>query len=209
MVSWVERRIYSLNNSRIRKHFNEYSSILGRNESVCVVGNAVSMLPRLQGAEIDNHVLVTRINQGKEKLEVRTSGLKTSIHCVSTPKPPAKRLVLLLKSWLSGNWTVLMSPQSHSITFLGVKLDLRPFFAFYPVEWHKELVMRLSGNQPSTGTMAIDFVLRFTQAEKLHIYGFDFWDSPQRHTGSLKHSTHSPSLERDMAYSRLPECNIH
>lgn len=208
--SW-EQRLSLINRRRLEGHFAYFSSILRDHGTVCIVGNSQSLLEQQKGFEIDSCDLVVRLNRGTEKLEHHTTGLKTSIHLTSSTKTSVGgKAIFLLSSKLSRSWTVLMSPQGHRFK-LGPRyhLDLRPFFTFYPPELHKNLVDRLAGHQPSTGAMAIDLILKFAKPEQLHLYGFDFWQSPNRHTLSSIHTNHSAELEKLLAFEILPVANIH
>lgn len=175
-----------------------------------MVGNSASLILKNQGIEIDSFHTVVRLNRGTENIDPELTGERTTLHFISTPHDLyLPRIRILLRAKFGAALPVLMSPKSHSIRYRRLSVDLRPFFTFFPLTWHRDLVNRLDGYQPSTGMLAIDFLLRFIEAEGLHVFGFDFWDTPNRHTGSARHTNHSARLEKERIHSLLPKKNIH
>jgi len=152
-----------------------------RDKRICLIGNADSVLRRER--KIDSqHDIICRMNRGTPKGKERFIGERTDILFLSTgmsgeniktnfdPKYVVwcTECIRLAQSWVLHN--AIQNPAK---------------------DWHW-LHKRL-GKNPSTGMMALYFMLQNIQFRKLTIYGFDFFatkswynteiDSGQKHNG--------------------------
>ncbi|WBU56905.1 glycosyltransferase family 29 protein [Paracoccus sediminicola] len=133
--------------------------------SVALVGNARALAEGRQGAEIDAHDLVVRINlapmPGSESHGTRTDwlGLATRLSRAERTRIAPKRIL-----WMSHKRKRLDWRSAHS-----------PGFYLHPLADYKALKETLAA-PPTTGAMLIELLLRSGLA-RLDLYGFDFFAS--------------------------------
>ena len=174
--------------------------------SVALVGNASSLHNSSLGPLIDSHDCVIRINQGAFiPLTPEATGVKTDVLFMTLPG------YVWDKAWMYGrgrrkaSMVVAMSPKGRTV--FGI--DMARLVPSYPTAWHAELSAALGG-RPSTGAMAIDLLNKTVEdISTVHLFGFDFWQTPTHYTGKAQPSPHNPRAEEDFAASVFPGPNIH
>ncbi|AUM74581.1 glycosyltransferase family 29 protein [Paracoccus jeotgali] len=133
--------------------------------SVALVGNARALRDSRQGAAIDDHDLVVRINlapmPAPESHGTRTDwlGLATRLPRAELARIKPGRIL-----WMSHKRKRLDYRSAHS-----------PGFYLHPLADHQALRAEL-GAPPSTGLMLIELLLR-GDLSRLDLYGFDFFAS--------------------------------
>ncbi|WP_226577415.1 hypothetical protein [Acuticoccus sediminis] len=172
--------------------------------SVALIGNATSLLddppPR-----IDDHDVIVRINRGAHVAEqLGTIGSRTDILLLA-----GRRMAITL----AVDEHLLKHKPGHTL-FMSVA-DRRRLprwlarrMSYYPAAWREALEAEL-GARPSTGAMGIDLFSRLVGDGTLHLYGFDFWDSPTSYNLRTKVGPHAPNAERDFALRRVRPEHIH
>lgn len=174
--------------------------------SVALVGNASSVHTGAFGPLIDSHDCVIRINQGAFiSLTATSTGLKTDVLFMTLPG------YVWDKAWMYGrgrkkaSMVVAMSPKGRTV----FGLDMAKLVPAYPTSWHAELSTWLKG-RPSTGAMAVHLLQKTVQdITQVHLFGFDFWQTPTHYSGKNQPSPHNPRAEEDFVRSVLPPDNIH
>lgn len=152
-----------------------------RKKSVAIVGNAKSLFDKQYGAEIDNHDFVIRFNKGFI-VDEKSQGKKTDILMLALNLPREDidsyraRYVINRSKHYSNN-TMFTMPQEERM----------------------ELAQRI-GKQPSSGLMAIDFVLTF-KASKIDVYGFDFEATPTFYNPKDYQTQHDYAKEKEIILS--------
>jgi hypothetical protein len=149
---------------------------LCRGKNFCLLGNASSILRNEK--PIDDFDVVGRMNRGDPHGKEKFIGSRTDILFLSTRMEErdvlkafsTKRASLgrhpiypfiiwmTVDSWLASAWT-----REHAI--------LNPW-----KDWC-ELYLKV-GSKPTTGLMAINFLLNHIEFKELTIYGFDFFKTP-------------------------------
>ena len=176
--------------------------------SVALVGSAQSLRNSDYGDEIDHHDWVIRLNQGVFAADDASStGLRTDFVFITlTGGGGVKTAQFLWRTARKAAQTVvIMSPKSRSI----FRVDMTKFFPSYPVTWHRDLHQRL-GARPSTGAMAVDFLLRtMADTSTLDVYGFDFFRTPDIAHGRNRVVAHDPSIEEQYIRGVIPPAQFH
>lgn len=195
-------------NRRHRKFRQSIRAALGSKGAVAIVGNAESLNGQGLGPEIDSFCVVVRINRGAESLSPDLAGTKTDVLATSLiSKNLVTRARKMITLWFRGPRTVLMSPSSQfldhrfGLVALGYILDCYPQEDFHRL--YKDV-----GAKPSTGLMTIDMFAQFIDPDRIFLYGFDYYESPNLQTGKSSSSVHSWEIERRFVEALIPEDNI-
>lgn len=138
-------------------------------QSVAVVGNAKSLFAAELGAQIDRHDIIIRLNKG----------------FVQAPAAQGTRadMVGLTPELSEGEVSAHFAPR-HMLMLIPKMRHYRIFgrenvqnTLFYPFRWW--LADRnLIGRRPSSGFMAISWLVRLGVAREIVLYGFDFGQTP-------------------------------
>jgi len=150
-----------------------------RGKRICLLGNANSILNKKK--DIDSFDIVGRMNRGTPAGKEQFIGSRTDILFLSTHMrgeniwasfSPRFVVWMTICKRLASSWTLSNAIQS-------------------PAEDWNMLHKKLSIN-PTTGIMALNFVLKHIDFKSLNIYGFDFfktktWYNTKRDNG-MKHS---------------------
>ena len=157
---WV-LKLTSRSNARMR------AELAG--QSVAVVGNAKSLLAADLGPQIDAHDVIIRLNKG----------------FVQVPAAQGQRtdMVGLTPELSEGEVSAHFAPR-HMLMLIPKMRHYRIFSRenvqntlFYPFRWW--LADRnLIGRRPSSGFMAISWLVRLGVAREIVLYGFDFGQTP-------------------------------
>ena len=130
-------------------------------KSVALVGNARALAGTDQGAAIDAHDIVARINRAPIP-SATSHGRRIDWLLLATRLPAADRARLAPARIL---W------MSHKRKRLDYATATSPGFYLHPLGDHAALTQTL-GAPPSTGAMAVELLLRADLA-RLDLYGFD------------------------------------
>jgi len=138
-------------------------------QSVAVVGNAKSLFAADFGAQIDRHDIIIRLNKGFVQAPA-AQGTRTD-------------MVGLTPELSEGEVSAHFAPR-HMLMLIPKMRHYRIFSRenvqntlFYPFRWW--LADRnLIGRRPSSGFMAISWLVRLGVAREIVLYGFDFGQTP-------------------------------
>ena len=138
-------------------------------QSVAVVGNAKSLFAAELGAQIDRHDIIIRLNKGFVQAPA-AQGTRTD-------------MVGLTPELSEGEVSAHFAPR-HMLMLIPKMRHYRIFgrenvqnTLFYPFRWW--LADRnLIGRRPSSGFMAISWLVRLGVAREIVLYGFDFGQTP-------------------------------
>ncbi|KEP69774.1 hypothetical protein DL1_01735 [Thioclava dalianensis] len=153
-----------------------------RGKSVALVGNARALAETTQGAQIDAHDVVIRINRAPMP-DAQSHGTRTDWLGLATRLPQADRSRIAPARIL---W------MSHKRKRLDWQSATSPGFYLHPLSAYHALKSRL-GAQPTTGAMLID-MLAGSALARLDLYGFDFFASR-----SLSGSRSAENVPHDFA----------
>lgn len=150
-------KLASRSNARMRQ--------LLAGKSVVVVGNAKSLLDRDFGSQIDAADVVIRLNKGFV-IAPEAQGSRTDMVGLTPELSEAE----VDEKFAPGHLLMLIPKMRHYRIFgrRNVRNTL-----FYPFRWW--LADRnLIGRRPSSGFMAISWLMRLGVAKSVTLYGFDF-----------------------------------
>ena len=151
-----------------------------RDRRICLLGNANSVLDKEKN--IDSFDIVARMNRGKPQGKERFIGSRTDILFLSTHMSGEN-----IRSSFNPRFVVWMTVCHRLASSWTLKNAIQN-----PMKDWDALYKELSIN-PTTGIMALNFILKHMDFKSLDIYGFDFFatktwyntrvDSGQKHSG--------------------------
>lgn len=145
------------NNARMRR--------LIAGKSVVIVGNAQSLFAMTQGAEIDAHDVVIRLNKGFVKTP-SAQGTRTDMVGLTPELTEAETIAAFAPATL-----LMLIPKMRHYHFWRSENVGRT--VFYPFRyWLAD--RNMIGRRPSSGFMAISWLMRLNAAKSVTLYGFDF-----------------------------------
>ena len=134
-------------------------------KSVAVVGNAQSLLAGELGDEIDARDIVIRLNKGFPK-HLGAQGSRTNMVGLTSELGEAE----MLAGFAPDTLLMLIPKMRH---FNIWRRDSVARTLFYPFRhWLSD--QRKIGRRPSSGFMAISWLMRLDAAQSVMLYGFDF-----------------------------------
>lgn len=175
--------------------------------TVALVGSAESLRYSRFGKDIDSYDHVIRINQGAfARLDAVSTGLRTDwVFLTLTGGGTFERLGFLRRARKVSKGVALMSPLRRRVA----RVDLGLFLPHYPDKWFTDLEKRL-GSRPSSGAMALDYLVKtMDDPAALHLYGFDFFATPDIAHGRNNIPHHNPDAERDYFFDTVDPTRFH
>lgn len=182
-ISWrrVRRWILKRRNEAARAgRFNALMRYLD-GKSVAIVGNSSSLLTTAQGALIDSHDVIIRMNKGFP-ISPAAQGSHLDVWCFSNID-----MARQAPAGFAAPHAVWMSPK------LRHELDGSVDCCFYPILRWRRLRARL-GAPPSVGAMTVDLV-SCARPASVSIFGFDFKRSGTFYMASNEKGRHDYPAE--------------
>lgn len=128
-------------------------------KTIAIIGNAEGLID--SSGEIDNFDLVFRLNNGYKLPLDGHRGTKTDFVCTSSID-----CALSVKDMnIDFIW---MTPKNRE------NIELFGEINYYPIELWRNLFDKI-GSRPSTGIMAIDYVLSKNISAQIKLFGFNFY----------------------------------
>jgi hypothetical protein len=167
----------------VKKSIDEIKAFC-RGRSFCLLGNASSVLRKPK--PIDRFGVVGRMNRGSPAGKGPLIGLRTDVLFLSTRMEgeaiqaafhPSFVVWMTVDSWLASAWV-----RENAV--------LNPWR-----DWC-ELYLKV-GAKPTTGLMALNFVIRHIEFSELVLYGFDFFKTPTWYNSSPGYrGPHDPAADK-------------
>ena len=169
-------------------------------QSVAVVGNAKSLFAAELGAQIDRHDIIIRLNKGFVQAPA-AQGTRTD-------------MVGLTPELSEGEVSAHFAPR-HMLMLIPKMRHYRIFgrenvqnTLFYPFRWW--LADRnLIGRRPSSGFMAISWLVRLGVAREIVLYGFDFGQTPTYYNPVGYKTPHNFAREGQIIMGWQAEGRLH
>ena len=172
LAAWPRKYLYQAPRGwllKLTSRSNARMSAQLAGQSVAVVGNAKSLFAAELGAQIDRHDIIIRLNKGFVQAPA-AQGTRTD-------------MVGLTPELSEGEVSARFAPR-HMLMLIPKMRHYRIFgrenvqnTLFYPFRWW--LADRnLIGRRPSSGFMAISWLVRLGVAREIVLYGFDFGQTP-------------------------------
>lgn len=178
------------------RHLAEIAGLM-RGGSVAVVGNAAAIFDRQDGAEIDGHDRVVRINRGFVR-DPAAQGGRTDLLCLGTLVEPEA-----IETAFGRPPIVFVSPQRWGLS--DSPLRGREHVACFPLGAWRELSARIGGGRPSAGLITV-FMCRETFGfEAVSLFGFDWKTTKTFYASKLRTNHHDWEAERALMRSWASE----
>lgn len=157
--------------------------------SVALVGNASSIFERQDGALIDSHDVVIRMNAGYPHLAGRreSTGSRTDIWATAKPflGPPKDSQIIV--------WMKLTQLGATHLRIMQSRGYRQPI-----LEWPQEMedeCRNFVGADPGTGIRVLWFLKTLATPRSVAVFGMDCWRTPTHWSGKMNTPNHKPDLE--------------
>lgn len=166
----------------------ELQKYLARKD-IALLGNARSILKKEKN--IDSHEIVCRMNRGYPQGKEKYIGLRTDILFLST-KINKERIL----RGFNPKYVIWMTKSQGLATDWIKKTALKN----PPEDW-EELNKKFPEKKlPSTGILAIQFLLKHINFKSLTIYGFDFFKTGTFYHNLINQQWHGGNLEKEIIF---------
>jgi len=172
LAAWPRKYLYQAPRGwllKLTSRSNARMSTQLAGQSVAVVGNAKSLFTAELGAQIDRHDIIIRLNKGFVQAPA-AQGTRTDMVGLTPELSEGE-----VGAHFAPRHMLMLIPKMRHYRIFGrenVKNTL-----FYPFRWW--LADRnLIGRRPSSGFMAISWLVRLGVAREIVLYGFDFGQTP-------------------------------
>lgn len=178
------KRLFWLKKSMLQKDVADYFS----GKSVAIIGNAKSLLESNYGKDIDGYDIVIRINRA-DIVNQNAQGSKTSVWATSFSYD---------FGYKNYDFCIWLTPFFHSdLCYPHQKMFATRNIYLYTYQDYCTLHQFL-GSYPTSGLMLVDFITKYTCFNKLSLYGFDFFKTPNLYENidyNRKHNLHEFNKE--------------
>lgn len=155
-----------------------------KDKSIALLGNAESVLKKKK--DIDKFDIVARCNRGYPKGKEEYIGSRTDVLFLSIPSHDR-----VIKEEYDPKCIMWCTPLREGMS----DWLLANTVSFSLDDWN-DLVI-IIGARPSTGCIAITYLVKYVAFKSLTLFGFDFWSTPNWYTGCKNIRNHSPVRERE------------
>ncbi|HBV55905.1 MAG TPA: hypothetical protein DEF12_12855 [Rhodobacteraceae bacterium] len=138
-------------------------------KSVVIVGNAKSLLATSQGAEIDAADIIIRLNKGFVT-SAEAQGTRTNMVGLTPELTEAETENLFAPDF----FLMLIPKMRHYRFYKSANVRATLFYRYR--DWLAD--RKMIGRRPSSGFMAISWMVRLGAARSVTLYGFDFGATP-------------------------------
>ena len=159
------------------------------NKSVVIVGNAKSLLETHYGELIETHDIIIRLNKGFVT-QPSAQGKRTDMIGLTPELSEAETLAHFEPSHF-----LMLIPKMRHYRFFGKDAVRNTLFYNFRY-WLAD--RNLIGRRPSSGFMAISWMVRLGQAKSITLYGFDFGATPTYYNPEGYKTPHNYDREREI-----------
>jgi len=190
--SWPRRYLYQAPRGwllKLTRNSDRRMSNLIAGKSVAVVGNAKSLLDTDYGSEIEAHDVIIRLNKG---FVTKPSSQGTRTDMVGlTPELSEDETI---ERFQPETFLMLIPKMRHYRLFGTAAVRGTLFYKFR--YWLED--RNLIGRRPSSGFMAISWLVRLGSAQSITLYGFDFGATPTYYNPVGYKTPHNYEREREI-----------
>ena len=188
-----------------KKEFDNYCT----NKSIVVVGNSRKILEKENGEFIDSHDIVLRFNRGLPEGYEKHIGTKTDIWAINGRKKETQKILhlkfqdrkyTLWTFYKIGRLNPTLKYNTYHIPldfYFKTCQDLNPTVEIIK----KDLFFKdnMKGKRPTSGCVALYYLIKNIQYKSITVTGFDFLQSFQFHSNDPIHleKTHSGAKEKE------------
>lgn len=165
-------------------------------KSIALVGNGSCLLKKRHGKLIDSHDIVIRMNYGMpiQRSLADYTGRRTDIYIGSMSRPEA------VLNQLRGSNPKYVFKLIRASSNVSPKLLELPNFFLGDIKEYREVRSEFNGLKPSTGAVALSFLINNIEYANVAVFGFDFFKSASRagrnRFNSYLYKDHDPQLEQ-------------
>lgn len=156
-----------------------------KNKNICLLGNSRSILNNPKN--IDKYDIVCRINRGFPTGKEQFLGTRTDVLFIATKIDEHK-----LKKEFNPKYIIWTTPNDNRaidlIKLIGIQNPSQ--------DWYNLKTRYPNDKLPSTGCVAINFILKYIKFKTLDIFGFDFFETGTFYHNLKTQSWHPPELEK-------------
>lgn len=169
----------------MKENLNQIKEYL-KDKNICLLGNARSILNTKK--DIDSFDIVCRMNRGVPQGREKYIGSKTNIVFMST------KFREIWKQQFNAKFIVWMTEcQKLATDWIKKNAIQNP-----PGDWRELRAKYPEDKLPSTGCIAINFLLRHIKFKSLTIYGFDFFKTGTWYHNLNNQAWHPVELEEKL-----------
>ena len=168
LAAWPRRYLWQAPRGAVLKHTRNSDKILNTHiagKSIAVVGNAQSLFDAEFGTEIDAHDIVIRLNKGFVKSPL-AQGHRTDFWGLTPELSEAE-----MQDQFDPKVILFLIPKLRHLRIYRPQNVAKLLF-YARRYWLQD--RNLIGRRPSSGFMAISYLLRLDAAKSITLYGFDF-----------------------------------
>ena len=158
-------------------------------QSVAVVGNAKSLLTTTFGSDIDAHDIIIRLNKGFVT-QPSAQGTRTDMVGL-TPELSEDETIARFEP----SYFLMLIPKMRHYRLFGKDAVRNTLFYNFRY-WLAD--RNLIGRRPSSGFMAISWMVRLSLAKSITLYGFDFGATPTYYNPEGYKTPHNYDREREI-----------
>ena len=158
-------------------------------KSVVIVGNAKSLLSTTHGDEIEAHDVIIRLNKGFVTVP-EAQGSRTDMVGLTPELSEAETIAHFEPSYF-----LMLIPKMRHYRLFGKDAVRNTLFYNFRY-WIAD--RNLIGRRPSSGFMAISWMVRLGQAKSVTLYGFDFGATPTYYNPEGYKTPHNYDREREI-----------
>lgn len=192
LKTWPQRYLYQAPRGwllKLTRNSDRKMAGLISGKSVVIVGNAKSLLSTTYGTEIEAHDIVIRLNKGFVTLP-EAQGTRTDMVGL-TPELSEEETT---ENFKPSQFLMLIPKMRHYRLFGHDAVRNTLFYNFR--NWLAD--RNLIGRRPSSGFMAISWMVRLGLAKSITLYGFDFGATPTYYNPEGYKTPHNYDREREI-----------
>lgn len=192
LKAWPRRYLYQAPRGWLlkltRNSDRKMAGLIG-GKSVVIVGNAKSLLSTTYGDKIEAHDVIIRLNKGFVTIP-NAQGKRTDLVGLTPELTEAETIASFEPSYF-----LMLIPKMRHYRLFGKDAVQKTLFYNFRY-WLAD--RNLIGRRPSSGFMAISWMVRLGQAKSITLYGFDFGATPTYYNPEGYKTPHNYDREREI-----------
>lgn len=204
LKSWPRRYLYQAPRGwllKLTRNSDRKMAELLSGKSIAIVGNAKSILETNYGEQIETHDVIIRLNKGYVT-QPDAQGTRTDMVGL-TPELSEDETV----AHFEPSYFLMLIPKMRHYRLFGKDAVQNTLFYRFRY-WLAD--RNLIGRRPSSGFMAISWIVRLGIAKSITLYGFDFGATPTYYNPEGYRTPHNYDREREIVleWERLGRIRI-
>lgn len=192
LKSWPWRYLYQAPRGwllKLTRNSDRKMAELLSGKSIAIVGNAKSLLETNYGEQIETHDIIIRLNKGFVTQQ-SAQGTRTDMVGLTPELSEGETIARFEPSYF-----LMLIPKMRHYRLFGKDAVRNTLFYKFRY-WLAD--RNLIGRRPSSGFMAISWMVRLGQAKSITLYGFDFGATPTYYNPVGYKTPHNYDREREI-----------